>query len=49
MATLWEVKPPDQATFVSVSLGLLVIAVVARLVPTRRAVAVEPTIALRHE
>jgi predicted permease len=46
---LWQVKPTDPLTFLTVSLGLLMIAIAACLVPTRRAVAVEPTEALRHE
>jgi len=46
---LWQVSPTDPVTFTTVSLGLLVIAVVACLAPTRRAVAVDPTIALRYE
>lgn len=46
---LWEVQPPDLATFVGVSLLLTAVALLACLVPTYRAVQVDPTIALRYE
>jgi putative ABC transport system permease protein len=46
---LWEVQSTDPATFVGVSLLLIAVAMVACLVPTRRAVQVDPTIALRYE
>jgi ABC-type antimicrobial peptide transport system permease subunit len=46
---IWEVKVADPATFTGVTLLLTVIAILACLVPTRRAVAVDPTTALRHE
>jgi putative ABC transport system permease protein len=46
---LWEVQSTDPATFVGVSLLLIAVALVACLVPTRRAVQVDPTIALRYE
>ena len=46
---LWEVKPNDPATFAGVSLLLIVIAILACLIPTRRAVDVDPTTALRYE
>ena len=46
---LWQVSPTDPITFIAVSIGLVVIAVLACLVPTRRAVRVDPTIALRYE
>jgi putative ABC transport system permease protein len=46
---LWQVSPTDPITFIAVSVGLILIAVVACLVPTRRAVRVDPTIALRYE
>jgi putative ABC transport system permease protein len=46
---LYGVKPTDPVTFIEVSLGLVVVAVLASLIPTRRAVSVDPTIALRHE
>jgi putative ABC transport system permease protein len=46
---LWQVSPTDPSTFALVSAGLVVVAVAACLVPTRRAVSVDPTIALRYE
>ena len=46
---LYGVKPTDPATFIEVSLGLVVVAVLASLIPTRRAISVDPTEALRHE
>jgi putative ABC transport system permease protein len=44
---LFEVKPSDPATFALVDLGLLLIAALAAWLPTRRAVRVNPTVALR--
>ena len=46
---LWEVQSMDPAAFVGVSLLLIAVALLACLVPTRRAVQVDPTIALRYE
>ena len=46
---LWEVKPNDPATFAGVSVLLIAIAILACLIPTRRAVGVDPTTALRYE
>jgi putative ABC transport system permease protein len=46
---LWEVQSMDPGTFVGVSLLLIAVALLACLVPTRRAVQVDPTIALRYE
>jgi predicted permease len=46
---LYGVKPTDPTTFIAVSVGLAVVAVLASLIPTRRAVSVDPTVALRHE
>jgi ABC-type lipoprotein release transport system permease subunit len=46
---LWEVSPTDPVTFTLVTIGLGVVALVACLVPTRRAMRVNPTIALRYE
>jgi len=46
---LYGVTATDPATFIEVSLGLVVVAVLASLIPTRRAVSVDPTEALRHE
>jgi putative ABC transport system permease protein len=46
---IWEVSANDPGAFVSFTLVLTAIAVIACLVPTRRAVKVDPTIALRYE
>jgi putative ABC transport system permease protein len=46
---LWEVQSTDPATFAGVSLLLIVAALLACFVPTRRAVQVDPTVALRYE
>jgi putative ABC transport system permease protein len=46
---LYGVTATDPTTFILVSLGLVLVAVVASVIPTRRAVKVDPTIALRYE
>ena len=46
---LWQVSPTDPVTFAAVSTGLTLVAVAACMAPTRRAIAVDPTVALRHE
>jgi putative ABC transport system permease protein len=46
---LYGVTATDPTTFVEVSVGLVLIAVLASVIPTRRAVSVDPTVALRHE
>ena len=46
---VWEVKTTDPATFAGLAALLTAIAVSACVVPTRRAVRVDPTDALRHE
>lgn len=48
-SALYEVKAADPSTIAAVSLLLAVVAVVACLIPTRRAVAVNPTEALCYE
>ena len=49
MNFLWNVSPTDPATFALVAAGLVAVAVIACLIPTRRAVQVDPTVALRYE
>jgi predicted permease len=48
-SALYEVTATDPSTFIAVSLVLAMVAVLACLVPTRRAVSVNPTVALRYE
>jgi putative ABC transport system permease protein len=46
---LYDVKPTDRLTYAAVTLLLISIALAANLAPARRAVTVDPTVALRHE
>jgi putative ABC transport system permease protein len=46
---LWGVSPTDPATFASVAVLLAAAALLATLIPARRAVRVDPTVALRYE
>jgi putative ABC transport system permease protein len=46
---LFAVRPTDPATFLSVALGLTVVALIASYIPARRAMRVDPVIALRAE
>jgi putative ABC transport system permease protein len=48
-STIWEVKTTDAGTFAGLAVLLMAIAMLACVVPTRRAVRVDPTNALRHE
>ncbi len=48
-SALYEVTATDPSTFIAVSLLLALVAVFACLIPTRRAVSVNPTVALRYE
>ena len=46
---LWEISPTDPATYAAASALLLLVCALACALPTRRATAVNPTIALRCE
>ena len=46
---LFQVSPTDAVTFVLVSVAMMIVAVVACLVPARRAVRLDPAAALRDE
>ena len=46
---LFEITPTDTATYVSISLLLLMISIIACVIPARRAAAVDPVLALKHE
>ena len=48
-AFLFETTPTDPATFTAVALTVFVAAVLAGLIPARRATRVDPLLALRHE
>jgi putative ABC transport system permease protein len=48
-ARLWGVSATDPATFATVAALLAVVAMLATLIPLRRAVRVDPTVALRYE
>lgn len=46
---LFEIKPTDPITFISVAVALAIIALAACYIPARRAMRIEPIVALRYE
>jgi putative ABC transport system permease protein len=46
---LWNISAHDPATFAAVAAVIVAIALLACWMPARRAVRVEPMVALRHE
>ena len=49
MCNVYEVRPADPVTFVSVSIALIGVAIVAGALPAYRATRVSPLVALRTE
>jgi putative ABC transport system permease protein len=46
---LYEIPPIDAATFIAVSIVLLIVAGAAGFIPAWRAARVDPTVALRYQ
>jgi len=49
ISLLFEVKPTDPATFAAMAILLAIVALAACYIPARRAMRIEPMVALRHE
>jgi putative ABC transport system permease protein len=45
---LWGISSTDPLTFIGAIVGMISVAAVASLLPTRRAIALDPTTALRE-
>jgi len=48
-ALLFHVEPTDSATFAAIALILFATALIASYIPARRAMRVDPMVALRYE
>ncbi len=46
---VFEISPADPATYAGVAISVLIVALAACYIPARRAMCVEPMVALRHE
>jgi ABC-type antimicrobial peptide transport system permease subunit len=46
---LFGLQPSDPVTFIAALAGITIVAVVASLIPARRAASVDPLVALRYE